>query len=57
MGHRVSHKCREHGGGGCGERQGGSSKFDGGALVKTWGDHGGGGVLKCCRKIPVKEFI
>ena len=26
-----------------------------GASVKTWGEHRGS--LKCCRKIPVKEFI
>ena len=34
---------------------GGSSKFDGGTQVKTWGEHGES--LKCRRKIPVKEFI
>ena len=44
----------ESGGGG-----GGSSKFDRdggeGGLIQYMGEHEGG--FKCCRKIPVKEFI
>ena len=35
-------------------RGGGSSKFDGGLKSIHGGSMGG---LKCCRKIPVKEFI
>ena len=37
---------------------GGCSKFDGGGELKLKSIHGGAwGVLKCCQKIPVKEFI
>ena len=51
---RVSHRCRGHRPGG---GQVGSSNFDGVGL-NTWGEHGGSmGGLKCCQKIPVKEFI
>ena len=32
-----------------------SSKFDGGGLSQNMG--GAWGSLKCCQKIPVKEFI
>ena len=46
----VLNMGRKRGGGG------GSSKLNGrGASVKTWGEHRGS--LKCCRKIPAKEFI
>ena len=34
------------------ENMGGSSKFDGGGLKSKHGRS-----LKCCHKIPVKEFI
>ena len=35
---------------------GASSKFDGGGLKSKHGGGGHGGSLKCCQKIPVKEF-
>ena len=43
---------RTWGGGG-----GGSSKFDGGGGLKSKHEGEHGGRLKCCQKIPVKEFI
>ena len=49
---RVSHRCCEHGGGP--QNLMGEGKHQN--KIKTWGEHGGGS-LKCCRKIPVKEFI
>ena len=48
---RVSHRCCKHGG----APQ--SLMGEGGLKSKHGGNMGGGGSLKCCRKIPVKEFI
>ena len=53
----TSHRRCEHGGGGGGGGGEGVcfSKFDGG--LKSIHGRSMGGGLKCCRKIPVEEFI